>query len=143
MEVASLGTLSKLYANMNDSAAKKAVSRSFNIPKFEYMCTWLRCMTVIRNICAHHARLWNTNIVVYPCLPKRMPNTWIDNRLVAPDKLYPHLCYIAYWLRADPGKRPLSGSATGQDFAFSESARVADMQFVEHGNHIEYLGIGR
>ena len=100
MEVASLGTLSKLYANMNDSAAKKAVSRSFNIPKFEYMCTWLRCMTVIRNICAHHARLWNTNIVVYPCLPKRMPNTWIDNRLVAPDKLYPHLCYIAYWLSA-------------------------------------------
>jgi abortive infection bacteriophage resistance protein len=35
LEVASLGTLSKLYANMNDSAAKKAVSRSFNIPKFE------------------------------------------------------------------------------------------------------------
>lgn len=103
LEVASLGTLSKLYANMSDSAAKKAVSRSFNIPKFEYMRSWLRCLTVIRNICAHHGRLWNANIVVTPSLPKHLPNTWVSNRQVAPDKLYQHLCYIAYWLNSiDP-----------------------------------------
>lgn len=100
MEVASLGTLSKLYANMNDNAAKKAVSRSFSIAKFEYMRNWLRCMTVVRNICAHHARLWNANIVVTPVIPKFLPNTWITNRQVAPHHLYPHLCYIAYWLSA-------------------------------------------
>lgn len=100
LEVASMGTLSKLYANMNDSGAKKAVSRSFMIPKFEYMRNWLRCITVIRNICAHHARLWNTNIVVKPNLPNRLPNQWITNRQTAPDKLYPHLCYIAYWLNS-------------------------------------------
>ena len=100
LEVASFGTLSKLYANMNDSAAKKAVSRSFMIPKFEYMRNWLRCITVIRNICAHHARLWNANIVVKPNLPNHLPNQWIANRQVNRDKLYPHLCYIAYWLNA-------------------------------------------
>ena len=98
LEVASFGTLSKLYANMNDSAAKKAVSRSFGIPKFEYMRNWLRCITVIRNICAHHARLWNTNIVIKPNLPNYLPNTWICERQVNRDKLYSHLCYIAYWL---------------------------------------------
>ena len=100
MEVASMGTLSKLYSNMYDSAAKKTVSRSFMIPKFEYMRSWLRCITVIRNICAHHARLWNAIIVVNPSLPKRLPNPWISNRLLKPDKLYPHLCYIGYWLNA-------------------------------------------
>lgn len=100
MEVASMGTLSKLYGNMDDSAAKKAVSRSFMIPKFEYMRNWLRCITVVRNICAHHARLWNTNIVVKPNLPCHLPDTWITNRQLTPDKLYPHLCYIAYWLNA-------------------------------------------
>lgn len=100
MEVASMGTLSKLYGNMNDSAAKKAVSRSFMVPKFEYMRNWLRCITIVRNICAHHARLWNANIVVKPNLPNRLPNKWITNRQVTPDKLYPHLCYIAYWLNA-------------------------------------------
>ena len=100
LEVASMGTLSKLYANMNDSAAKKAVSRSFMIPKFEYMRNWLRCITVIRNICAHHARLWNANIVVKPNLPNRLPNQWITNKQIAPDKLYPHLSYIAYWLNS-------------------------------------------
>ena len=100
MEVASMGTLSKLYSNMDDSAAKKAVSRSFGIPKFEYMRSWLRCVTVIRNICAHHARLWNAVIVINPSLPNRLPNTWITNRQLTPDKLYPHLCYVAYWLNA-------------------------------------------
>lgn len=100
MEVASMGTLSKLYGNMDDSAAKKAVSRSFMIPKFEYMRNWLRCITVVRNICAHHARLWNTNIVVKPNLPNHLPDTWITNRQLTPDKLYPHLCYIAYWLNS-------------------------------------------
>ena len=100
LEVASFGTLSKLYANMNDSAAKKAVSRSFMIPKFEYMRNWLRCITVVRNICAHHARLWNANIVVKPFFPNHLPNQWITNRQVDPDKLYPHLCYIAYWLQS-------------------------------------------
>ena len=98
MEVASLGTLSRLYSNMNDSAVKKAVSRSFMIPKFEYMRSWLRCITVVRNICAHHARLWNSVIVINPSLPRHLPNRWITNRQLAPDKLYPHLCYIAYWL---------------------------------------------
>ena len=98
MEVASMGTLSKLYSNMNDSAAKKAVSRGFMIPKFEYMRSWLRCITVVRNICAHHARLWNAVIVVNPSLPNRLPCAWITNRRLIADKLYPHLCYIAYWL---------------------------------------------
>jgi len=100
MEVASMGTLSKLYSNMNDSAAKKAVSRSFAIPKFEYMRSWLRCVTVVRNICAHHARLWNAIIVINPSLPSRLPNAWIANRQLTSDKLYPHLCYIAYWLNS-------------------------------------------
>lgn len=100
MEVASMGTLSKLYSNMGDSAAKKAVSRSFMIPKFEYMRSWLRCVTVVRNICAHHARLWNAVIVINPSLPHRLPNVWITHRQLTSDKLYPHLCYIAYWLNA-------------------------------------------
>ena len=100
MEVASMGTLSKLYSNMDDSAAKKAVSRSFSIPKFEYMRSWLRCVTVVRNICAHHARLWNAVIVINPSLPCRLPNAWITNRQLTSDKLYPHLCYIAYWLNS-------------------------------------------
>ena len=76
------------------------VTLIFVIPKFEYMRNWLRCITVVRNICAHHARLWNANIVVKPNLPNRLPNQWITNRQVAPDKLYPHLCYIAYWLNS-------------------------------------------
>lgn len=100
LEVSSMGTLSKLYSNMNDSATKKSVSRSFGIPKFEYMRSWLRCITIVRNICAHHARLWNTNFVVTPSIPEYLPNAWITNRSISSHKLYPQLCCIAYWLRS-------------------------------------------
>ena len=74
MEVASMGTLSKLYGNMSDNAAKKAVSRSFMIPKFEYMRNWLRCITVVRNICAHHARLWERRASMTIMLHKWIPH---------------------------------------------------------------------
>lgn len=100
IEVTSMGTLSKLYSNMNDNAVKKMVSRQFNIPKYEYMRSWLRCITIVRNICAHHSRLWNTNIVVTPKLPERLPDDWITNRHITLNKLYPHICCIAYWLHS-------------------------------------------
>ena len=35
-----------------------------------------------------------------PVFPRRTTLPWITNRNIHPYKLYPHLCYIAYWLNA-------------------------------------------
>ena len=100
LEVASFGTLSKLYKNMNDNAVKKQVARSFNIPQHKCLQSWLATLTIVRNTCAHHARLWNAHFSMVPRTNERMRGNWIANRLFSSDKLYPSLCCIAYWLNS-------------------------------------------
>lgn len=100
LEVLTLGTLSKLYTNYSDHAAKDLIARDFGLPQYLILGSWLASITVLRNKCAHHARVWNRRFPVMPVLPRRTTLPWITNRNIHPYKLYPHLCYIAYWLNA-------------------------------------------
>ena len=100
LEVASFGTLSKLYKNLNDNAVKKQVARSFNIPQHKCLQSWLATLTIVRNTCAHHARLWNAHFSMVPRTNERMRGNWIANLHFSSDKLYPSLCCIAYWLNS-------------------------------------------
>lgn len=98
LELATLGTLSRIYSNFADNAVKKRVARNFTIPQHEFMRNWLENLTIVRNVCAHHARLWNRYFVVRPRLPRYMQQPWITNNSFPIDRLYPQLCCIAYWL---------------------------------------------
>lgn len=40
MEVASFGTLSKLYSNLADNEIKKVISRSFQLPSYPFLENW-------------------------------------------------------------------------------------------------------
>lgn len=100
LEVASFGTLSKLYKNMNNNGVKKRVARSFNIPQHKCMQSWLAALTIVRNTCAHHARLWNAHFSLVPRMNERMRGKWIASQGYLSDRLYPSLCCIVYWLNA-------------------------------------------
>lgn len=84
LEVATLGILSRIYSNFSDNALKKQVARSFTIPQHEFMRNWLENLTIIRNVCAHHARLWNRSFVVRPSLPHYLQLP-MDNRPLVPN----------------------------------------------------------
>ncbi|MBF0453917.1 MAG: Abi family protein [Magnetococcales bacterium] len=60
--VMSLGTLSRLYLGIKPGD-RKAVSRQFNTHHMR-LGDNLHALTNIRNICAHHGRLWNRNFSV-------------------------------------------------------------------------------
>ena len=96
MEVVSFGMLSKLYCNFSDVDVKKAVAHSFGLPQYLYLETWTKCIAVLRNLCAHHDRIWNKRFPWKPQLPKRLPLAWIDTRSLRPIKLYAQLCCLAY-----------------------------------------------
>lgn len=100
LEVISMGTLSKLYSNFSDASAKHAVAREFGLNHHKFLRSWLECLAVLRNCCAHHSRLSNRVFPVKPKMPERMPNTWIANFSFREQTLYPQLCYVAYWLNA-------------------------------------------
>ncbi len=96
LEVVSFGNLSKLYANMKDNDVKKKVAKSMGLPKYEYMESWMRSITVLRNCCAHHGRVWNRRYPTMPQMPARLPLAWADTSRGRPRKLYAQLCAILY-----------------------------------------------
>ena len=100
LEVISMGTLSKLYANFSDSATKHAVAREFGLNHHKFLRSWLECLAVLRNCCAHHSRLSNRVFPVKPMMPERMPYTWITGFTFREQTLYPQLCYVVYWLNS-------------------------------------------
>ena len=62
---------------------------------FTYLESWIRCITVLRNCCAHHARIWNRRFALKPQLPNRLPLGWITPTQ-KPIKLYHQLCTLLY-----------------------------------------------
>ena len=95
LEVVSFGTLSKVFCLFKDNRLKKQVAREFGLPQYTYLESWIRCITVLRNCCAHHARIWNRRFALKPQLPNRLPLHWITP-CQKPIKLYHQLCTLLY-----------------------------------------------
>lgn len=101
LETVSFGTLSKLYGNFAEKADKKAVAEDFGLPQHEFLNSWMESLTSLRNFCAHHSRIWNRRYALKPQMPKTLAGgDWLTDFSFPPDKIYPQLCCIAYWLNA-------------------------------------------
>lgn len=96
LEVVSFGTLSKLFCNFKDNSVKKKVAKEFLLPQYLYLENWIKCIAVLRNACAHHARIWNRRFPTMPIMPNYLPSQWLITGNFRPNKLYPQLCCLAY-----------------------------------------------
>jgi len=67
-EIIPLGLLSRLYEGMLPAEQQK-VAKDYSIHP-SVLRSWLRTLTYIRNLCAHHARLWNRELPVAAELPR-------------------------------------------------------------------------
>lgn len=75
----SLGQLSRWYKNTASTNVKREVMRYFGMPTIEAFEGVLHSLTPVRNICAHHGRLWNRKFTF------RLPNI-----KVLKEQLIPH-----------------------------------------------------
>lgn len=75
MEEITLGDLSHLFKGLARDADRKAIARRLRLPG-PLLQSWLHTLTTIRNICAHHARLWNRELGIRPELPKTATFAW-------------------------------------------------------------------
>jgi len=73
METLSFGSCSKLFSNLKQVSHKKKICRMFKRAP-TLMDSWLETLVYVRNLCAHHARLWNRWLVTAPIIPKDAPN---------------------------------------------------------------------
>ena len=65
----SIGTLSRFFGNMK-TADKKAIAKNLYATKLKLLESWFKCITVLRNKCAHYSRLYFLKFSNYPRLPK-------------------------------------------------------------------------
>lgn len=99
LEVLTLGSLSKLYQNIKHQLPEKnTISREFGLYNQKYLTSWLISITVIRNIIAHHSRLWNRVLINKYDWPTSTPKILLS---YIPDnnqrrKIFPLLSAILY-----------------------------------------------
>jgi abortive infection bacteriophage resistance protein len=88
LEVASLGLLSKLFSNLRNGKEKKAICHDFGVRNYTILESWLHSICHVRNICAHHGRLWNRRLTAQPEMPKNPMYTFLNNKNINVNKLY-------------------------------------------------------
>jgi abortive infection bacteriophage resistance protein len=97
LETISFGTLSRLYENVKSDIAKREISQTFGLADMVFI-SWLHGLAYIRNVCAHHARLWNRPLQIQPLFPRRTHHTWLADRNTANNRLFYALSMIIYLL---------------------------------------------
>ncbi|SFR32894.1 Abortive infection bacteriophage resistance protein [Robiginitalea myxolifaciens] len=71
LEILSLGKLSRLYRGLANGDEKISIASDFGLPS-SVLSTWFVYLNNIRNICAHHGRLWNRGLSAdRPVIPSR------------------------------------------------------------------------
>jgi len=97
LEVASLGTLSKLYKILKHQLPEKAIiANEMGLNLHSELSSWLESITYIRNIIAHHSRLWSRNLVKVPMSNLNNPiSIWLDLPLLPVQQKKPFLIISA------------------------------------------------
>ena len=97
MEVASMGTLSKFYKNLNHQLREKSlIANEMGLNLHSELSSWLESIVYVRNIIAHHSRLWSRNMVKIPTDEIKNPQSdWLNNILLPVQKKRPFLIISA------------------------------------------------
>jgi abortive infection bacteriophage resistance protein len=97
-EIMSFGTLSKMCAGMS-APDKRAVAQRYGLQPTT-LASWIHHLSVIRNLCAHHARVWDRLWSVRPELPAG--HAWRPPHLSGNGRLGATLLILNHLLRRCP-----------------------------------------
>lgn len=79
LEITSFGSLSFIYKNLKSgSRDRKEIANYFGLDDKTF-ASWLHSFTYIRNVCAHHSRMWNKLLGISPKIPTHPKNEFISN----------------------------------------------------------------
>jgi abortive infection bacteriophage resistance protein len=96
-EIISFGSISKLYSIFNSGRSKREVADYFGLDDKTFI-SWLHGFVYVRNVCAHHSRLWNRVMRIQPTIPISPKRQWLNNTAIANNRCYFILSMILYLL---------------------------------------------
>lgn len=97
-EITSFGALSLIFKNLKPSNEKREIAHYYGISDTVFQ-TWLHSIVYLRNICAHHTRLWNRSMSITPQIPRKTKYPWIDTQGISNNKVYFNLSMIMYLIQ--------------------------------------------
>ena len=100
-EVMSFGALSFFYRGLRNDRRqgvedKRKVADYFGV-HYRRLGNWLHTLTYVRNVCAHHSRLWNRELAIRPDR-SREPD-WLPPLTPRNDRIFYILLILRYLLR--------------------------------------------
>jgi abortive infection bacteriophage resistance protein len=76
LEISSLGNLSHIFKNLRPSRHKRNIANYFLLSE-SVLESWIHSIVYVRNVCAHHARLWSRKMSISPNFPVAPSGKWI------------------------------------------------------------------
>ncbi|HOE67707.1 MAG TPA: Abi family protein [Candidatus Hydrogenedentes bacterium] len=97
VEIVPLGLVFTLFTGV-EPAIKRSIARQYDIPD-KVLFSWLGVLNGVRNICAHHGRLWNRELGFKPLLPNRHKHpTWHTPVTIPNNRVFAILTILKYML---------------------------------------------
>lgn len=75
VELLTFKEVSTLFAHLRQARDTQRIEAHFGW-KFPLLKSWFRSLSDLRNICAHHARVWNREFGSRPEMPRKIPPQW-------------------------------------------------------------------
>jgi abortive infection bacteriophage resistance protein len=95
MEVTSFGSLSLIYSNLKPGKVKRDIAKEFGLADSVFS-SWIHSIVYLRNVCAHHSRLWNRVMSIQPFIPRRTYSQWLIQNNVPNNTTYFILSMLVY-----------------------------------------------
>ena len=96
-EIISFGAISRLYAELRSGKSKREIAEYFGLDD-STLASWLHGLVYLRNVCAHHSRLWNRVMRIQPMIPLSPRNQWLINPNIQNNRTDYLLSMILYLL---------------------------------------------
>lgn len=105
VEVMSLGQISRWFANLRHAADRNAIAEPYGIDEV-LLASFLHHISVVRNICAHHARFWDRELPFKAQLPRKHPEALVASLQHAGRSSAYNTLTLLGWLigRVSPGQ---------------------------------------
>lgn len=96
VELMSFNTVLKMLQGI-DKKHQKDIARTYGVTE-EVLISWLYSLLYIRNLCAHHGRLWNRKLGLKPLIPRHDPR-WHKPIQVENSRMFAVLTILVYMLK--------------------------------------------
>ena len=96
VEILPLGVVTRIFENIADNALRKKIAGRFNLP-VPVFSSWITIVTLTRNSCCHHSRVWNKENAITPMLLKKSKQPWIS-RNISPNRAFYNICILKWFV---------------------------------------------